>query len=117
KKYGVNRTTLSLRHQGKRRSNEAQAERQLLLNPQQKLELVQYIEKCTRRGLPPTREMVANFASAIAKWEVSESWVTRFLRRHADHLTTKWSAEIDRERHEADSRESHESYFDLLHSK
>jgi hypothetical protein len=61
--------------------------------------------------------MVANFASAVAKWVVFESWVTRFLNRRADQLTTKWSAGIDRDRHEADSKERYESYYGLLHSK
>jgi len=51
--------------------------------------------------------MVANFASAVAKWEVPES-------RHADELTTKWSAGIDREYHEADSREM---YYPCLHQR
>lgn len=61
--------------------------------------------------------MVANFASAIAKWEVSESWVTRFLNRHADQLTTKWSTGIDRKRFNADSKVRYAAYFDLLHTK
>jgi hypothetical protein len=72
KDLGVNRTALSRRHQGKTHSNGEARQRQLL-NPQQEHGLVRYIEKCTRRGLPPTRKMVQNLASAVAKWEVSES--------------------------------------------
>jgi transcriptional regulator with XRE-family HTH domain len=117
KKLGVNRTTLSRRHQGKQVNCEALAKRQQLLSPQQELELVRYIEELTRRGLSPTREMVGNFASAVAKWEVSESWITRSLRRHADEPTTKWATGIDRQRHEADSREIYKVYFDTLHAK
>jgi phage protein D len=67
KKYGVDRTTLSRRHQRITRSNADQGEAQQLLHLQQELELVRYIERCTRRGLPPTQEMVQNFASAVAK--------------------------------------------------
>ena len=67
RKFNINRTTLSRRHQGLTRSNAAIAEAQQLLNPQQELELIRYIEKCTRRGLPPTREMVQNFSSAVAQ--------------------------------------------------
>jgi hypothetical protein len=78
-KFGVNRSTLSRRHQLKTHSNEEEARQRRLLSPQQELELVRYIEKCTRRGLPPTREMVGNSASAVGKWEASESWITRFL--------------------------------------
>jgi transposase-like protein len=79
KRFGVDRTTLSRRHQGKQVNYEAQAERQLLLNPHQEHELMLYIGRCVRRGLPPTREMLQNFAATIANREVSESWVTRFL--------------------------------------
>jgi hypothetical protein len=67
KRFGVDRSTLSRGHQHKTRSNAEEARQRQLLNPQQELELVRYIEKCTRRRLPPTREMVANFTSAIVK--------------------------------------------------
>jgi hypothetical protein len=93
------------------------AEHQQLLNPQQEHELVLYIERCRRRGLPPTPEMIQNFAVAVAKWEVSESWVSWFLHRHTDKLTIKWSAGIDCNRHKADSKERYKLYFDMLHSK
>jgi transposase len=104
KRLGVDRTTLSRRHQGKQSTYATKGERQQLLNPQQEHELVLYIERCARRGLPPTREMIANFAETIVKCEVSQSWVTRFLHRHKDMLTIKWSPRIDRNRHKADSR-------------
>ena len=72
-RFGVDRTTLSRRYQGETRSNEDMGKAQQLLNPQQEVELVRYIKRCTRRGLPSTREMVHNFGSAIAKWEISQS--------------------------------------------
>ena len=87
--FNVDRTTLSRRHQGKQRDEATFHRDWQLLNPQQELQLVKYIEKCTRQGLPPNREMIKNFGSAIAQWEVSESWVTRFLHRHPDQLITK----------------------------
>ncbi|KAF1828828.1 hypothetical protein BDW02DRAFT_511389, partial [Decorospora gaudefroyi] len=105
---GVDRTTLSRRHRGVRRSNEAIGATQQLLNPQQEIELIRYMGKCSRRGLPPIREIVQNFGSAIAKCEVSESWVARFLHRYSDQFTTKWSAGIDHERHNADNKERYE---------
>jgi hypothetical protein len=117
KMFGVDRTTLSRRHRGVQRSHRAQAQHQLVLNPQQEEELVKYIERCTRDGLPPTRSMLQNLGSAVAQWEVSDSWITRFLHRHVDKLTTKWSAGMDRERHLADSKRKYELYFNLLHSK
>jgi hypothetical protein len=67
KQFGVNCTTLSRRHCGALNTVAAKAEEQQLLSLQQELELVVYIERYTERGLPPTREMVRNFASAVGK--------------------------------------------------
>jgi hypothetical protein len=78
-RFGVDCTTLLQRHQGASRSWAATSQQQQLLNPQQEEELVRYIERCTEQSLPPTREMVQNFASAVAKWNASDVWVTRFL--------------------------------------
>jgi hypothetical protein len=39
------------------------------------------------------------------------------LHRHADKITTKWSAGIDRNRLQADSGDKYKLYFDLLHAK
>jgi transposase-like protein len=64
-KFGVDRTMLSRRHWGVRGSNEEMGKAQQLLSPQQELELVQYIERCTGRGLPPTREMVQISAAQL----------------------------------------------------
>jgi hypothetical protein len=75
-KFNVDRTTLARRHQGKQSTYATKGKRQQLLDPQQEHKLVLYIERCVRRGLPPTREMIANFAETIAKREVSQSWVT-----------------------------------------
>jgi len=116
--FGVDRTTLSRRHKGAQLSKAEQAAQDRRnLNLQQEHELVLYIERCTRRGLPPTREMIQNFAATIVKNEVSTAWVSRFLHRHADELTIKWSTGIDCKRHNADSEERYSLYFDLLHSK
>jgi hypothetical protein len=45
------------------------------------------------------------------------SWVDRFLHRNHDHLIIRWSPTIDRVRHQADSIDKYESYFDLLYQK
>jgi hypothetical protein len=117
KQFNVSRATLSRRHQGRTQSYATASQQRQLLNPQQEEELVRYIERCTERGLPSTREMIANFASAVAKREVSHAWISRFLHRHEEQLTTKWSAGIDRNRHQADSHRKYDLYFELLHGK
>ncbi|KAF1955927.1 hypothetical protein CC80DRAFT_414460 [Byssothecium circinans] len=89
RQFNVPHSTLSRRHQGRQRPREAKDTDQHKLNPQQELELVSYIKDLTKRGLPPTREMIQNFASSIATEPVSDAWVTRFLDRHGHHLISK----------------------------
>ena len=115
KKWGVDRSTLSRRWGGLTGPRSEGYAQQQALSPQQELELVRYIKALTKRSLPPTREMVTNFASSIAKRELGESWVTRFLNRHNLELISKWTSAIDRTRHQADSYTKYERYFDLLH--
>jgi hypothetical protein len=115
--FGVNRTTLSRRHQGRQGSRSDGGTARQKLNEHQEATLVQYIEGLSSKGLPPTRAMIRNFASQIAAQPVSESWVNRFIRRKGDDLVSKWSSGIDSQRHNADSRAKYKLYFDLLHSK
>ncbi|KAF1965078.1 hypothetical protein BU23DRAFT_490728, partial [Bimuria novae-zelandiae CBS 107.79] len=71
--YGVDRTTLSRRHKRVQAPNKAKNINQQKLNPQQEEELIRYIKRLTERHTPPTREIIRNFASIIAKELVSES--------------------------------------------
>jgi hypothetical protein len=115
--YGVERSTLGRRIRGRTRPIEAKATSQQKLNPRQEMELVEYIGDLTKRGLPPTREMIQNFASEVAQERLSESWVTRFIKRNHDSLIIKWSSGMDANRHSADSYSKYKLYFDLLHDK
>lgn len=85
--------------------------------PQQEDELVLYMEDLTRRGLPPTRNMVRNFASTIAHERVSESWVTRFYYRYEHNLILKWRTSMDTVRNTAESYYRYELYFDYPYGK
>jgi hypothetical protein len=116
-KYGVDRSTLSRRHQQSQRTKHTKDLSQRALNPQQEEELVVYIEGLTRKGLPPTREMIINFASQVAHRQLSEAWVTRFINRHSIDLASHWTTGIDAVRHYADSGYKYKLYFDLLHQK
>ncbi|KAF1358659.1 hypothetical protein EJ07DRAFT_24974, partial [Lizonia empirigonia] len=62
REYSVDRTTLSRRYRGVCASRAKGYESQRLLNTTQEQELVKYIETLSKRGLPPTREMIRNFA-------------------------------------------------------
>jgi hypothetical protein len=117
KQFSISRATLARRHQGLTRSNAGEAQQRQNLSLQQESELVKYIEALTKRGLPPTRVMIQNFASIVAKKKVGRNWVSRFLERNHAHLTSKWTTGIDRVRHKADSKYKYSLYFDLLHQK
>jgi hypothetical protein len=115
--YGVDRSTLARRHQRVQNSQEVKHSSQQKLTLQQEAELVKYIEELTARRIPPTREMIRSFASAVAQEPVSESWVTRFINRHAIHLISQYSTGMDADRHNADSFVKYKLYFDSLQAK
>ena len=117
KRFGVEVTTLTRRHQNKTQSRTAAAKKRQLLTPPQESELVKYIENLSERGLPPSRSIVKNYVAVIAEWEPSDSWVTRFLKRHNDIICIRKATGIDRDRHLADNPASYQSYFDLLYAK
>ncbi|KAF7565071.1 hypothetical protein PtrM4_045050 [Pyrenophora tritici-repentis] len=114
KKYGVGRMTLMRRHKGE---TEAYGVRQLSLHPQHETELVKYIQTLTERRLPPTRLMIQRFASSLARKAVSETWVSRFLRRHPNHLISAYSKGMSKQRCKADSGAKYSLYFKLLLNK
>jgi hypothetical protein len=117
KKHGVNRTTLARRHQ-RVQAPRAEANRnQPKLTPQQEEELVAYIRELTGRHSAPTREMIRNFASAVADSPCSDRWVSRFLNRHHINLISKWVTGMDSNRHHAESEDKYRMYFDLLYQK
>jgi hypothetical protein len=116
-KHGVVRSTLTRTWRGETRSREEQAIAQQKLTPQQEKELVKYIDELTARHIPPTREMIANFASAVVQEPVSESWVTRFISKYSIDLISQYSTGMDADRHNADSYAKYELYFNLLQQK
>jgi hypothetical protein len=89
KDFEVDRSTLARRHKSKQTLRAVNAVQQQKLNPQQEEELIIYIGELTECGLPPTCEMIKNFASAVAESDVGESWISRFLMRHKIKLTSK----------------------------
>jgi hypothetical protein len=101
-KRGVWRSTLTRRHRATTLSNAGKSINQRELDDQQEQELVRYTGRLTRQGLPPTRDLIQNFASDVAHSPVSESWVTRFISRHRIRLISKWTAGMDNNRHQAD---------------
>jgi hypothetical protein len=117
RKHGVVRSTLTRKVELGTRSHQENAVTRQNLSPQEEAELVKYIDKLTKEHLPPTREMVQDFASDIAGHQVSESWVSRFLDRHNDELTSQFTTSMDRQHHIADSGDKYKLYYDALRDK
>jgi hypothetical protein len=115
--YGCSHAALSQRHQSVSTSRSTKAQNQQALHPQQELELLRYIERLTRQGLPPTRPMILRFASDIAKKELGKGWIDRYIKRHQVDLISRWTTGIDCSRHQADSQLKYSLYFNLLRSK
>ncbi|KAF1931086.1 uncharacterized protein M421DRAFT_57035, partial [Didymella exigua CBS 183.55] len=86
KKYGCNQSTLLRWHHGVCASRAQVYAEQQHLNTTQENELVKYIDALCKHSLPPTREIVRNFAAEILKQYVKKCWSDRFIEQLHIHL-------------------------------
>jgi hypothetical protein len=114
RKFGVDLVTLSRRHRGISTSRQAAAENRQALYPQHEAELVKYINRLSKRGLPPTRNIIRNIASQLAQRQVSYYWVDRFVHRYPHLVLFKHTTPIDRIPRWADLEKKYWLYFELL---
>ena len=117
RKFGVDPVTLSRRHRGISTSRQAAAENRQALHPQHEAELIEYIDRLSKRGLPPTRNIIRNIASQLAQRQVGYHWVDRFVHRYPHLVLLKRPTPIDRSRRQADSEKKYRLYFELLRQK
>ena len=117
KLHGVDRSTLSRRWNGVTNPAKVKHQKQQLLSPQHEKDLVQYINKLTERGIPPTTSMVRNFARELANKRPGKNWSQGFCKRHQEILSRGYLNNIERQRKEADSVVNYEYYFDLVKRK
>ena len=83
KRYNLERTTLAKRFQGKTVSNqEATSYARRQLTDTQEKTLIQYINKLSNRGIPPTPQIVKNLAVEITGITLRKNWVSRFYKQH-----------------------------------
>jgi hypothetical protein len=102
-RYNISHNTLARKHQGLMDSYAGAASARANLVPEQELELVKYIEQLSGEGLSPTRAMIKNFASFLAKKDVSERWVGRFLKKNPGLITNKYVKGMDCNHYKTDS--------------
>ncbi|KAF1925335.1 uncharacterized protein M421DRAFT_70170, partial [Didymella exigua CBS 183.55] len=110
-------STLLQRHQQQTTSRVVKDSKQHKLNPQQEAELVKYIQELTTCRLLPTREIIRNFASAVAQETLSDSWVTRFLYYHNNCLLPRYATAMDSDCHYAELYTKYKQYFNILYPK
>jgi len=115
--YGVDRTTLSCRHRRLTSSKTHGRDQTSFLTIQQELELMQYINKLTANGLPPTNSMVSSFAANVAHKQPGKNWVSRFINCHKSVLKSAYLEGLDLSRKRADNVYLINHYFDMIEAK
>ena len=116
-KHQVVRSTLSRRFNGVTQSHKVKCDNQALLSTQQERTLVQYINKLTELGIPPTVGMVGNMVhDIVGKWP-GKTWSQRFCKRWKSVLSSKYLTTFEASRFKADSEWSYRLYFDLVKEK
>ena len=110
--FGVKRTTLSRRHRGVQTSREnVTATHYSLLSKPQQNELVNYINKLSNKGLPPTIPVVRMLAIDICKTKPGKNWTWRFVRSYKDRLDHGFLQSINLARRKADSPKVYRAWF------
>ena len=115
--YGVQRSTLSKRFNGKTGSLRQKGEKQRLLSDTQEETLVKQIWRLCEWCLPPTPAMVRLWASSICGTMPGKNWSAEFRRRHEATLDCRYLNTLDIERHQAESESSLRQYFAILKEK
>jgi hypothetical protein len=114
-KYKLGRHALSRRHQGKTtsRADYFSNHRQCLTNIQEEI-LIDQINRLTDRGMPPTSQMVKNFAEEIIGRAVGKNWAGDFCKRHQSVLKSLYLRNIDNQRVKGEYAPAYKLFFTLV---
>jgi DDE superfamily endonuclease/Tc5 transposase DNA-binding domain len=118
RRHQVARETLSKRFRGATQTREdvtSYVHKQL--TDTQEEALIEYINKLTNRGFPPTPQILKNIAESIAHKKLGRNWTARFCQRYRTRLTSIYLRTIDHKRKIADNSYHFEHFFTLLHEK
>ena len=114
-KYDLTRSTLSLRVRGITTSRaEFQSERHQCLTNAQERVLINQINRLTERGIPPTSQMVKNFAEEIIGRDVGKNWVSQFCRRHQSELKSLYLRNIENLRVKGEYGPTYRLFYHLV---
>jgi len=115
KKYHLTLSTLIRRAKGKTTSRqEFQSQvHQCLTNAQERV-LINQINRLTERGIPPTSQMVRNFAEEMIGRAVGKNWVSQFCRRHQSELKSLYLRNIENQRVKGEYGPTYKLFYDLV---
>lgn len=104
KKYGIDRSVLSRRFNGKTRSREeiTNTEKRLLTDSQESI-LIDYLNRLSNRGLHATHRILRNLVEETLQMPIGDSWTYSFVKRHSDQISSVYLKGFDRERKIADN--------------
>jgi Tc5 transposase DNA-binding domain len=115
KKYGLVRSTLTRRALGETTSRKQfQSDKHQCLTDTQEWVLINQINRLTERGIPPTSQMVKNFAEEIIGRSVGKNWVGQFCRRHQNELKSLYLRNIDNLRIKGEYGPTYKLFYDLV---
>ena len=114
-KYKLRRYALSRRHQGKTtsRADYFSNHRQCLTNVQEEI-LIDQINRLTNWGMPPTSQMVKNFAEEIIGRSVGKNWAADFCKRHQTVLKSLYLRNINNQRVKGEYAPAYKLFFTLV---
>ncbi|KAF8851538.1 hypothetical protein BDZ45DRAFT_679042, partial [Acephala macrosclerotiorum] len=115
REFKVHHTAVTRKLNGRTKTRrEAQSfYHQALTNNQEEL-LVAQINKLTDRGMPPTSQMIKNFAEEIRERPVEKNWTSGFVQRHKLRLKSAYLRNIDNLRSSAEQVEMFMMFFILV---
>jgi hypothetical protein len=115
KKWQVARETLSKRFRGETGTIEdANSNSRQQLTTTQEESLIEYINKLSDRGFPPTPQILKNIAEGIAKSKLGKNWVSRFCSRNQERIKSIYLRTIDHKRKIADNSEYFQHFYNTV---
>jgi hypothetical protein len=116
KQYKLERSTLAKRYKGQTVSRQVfLSESRQCLTIAQEEALIEQINKLTDRHIPPTSQMVKNFAEEMIGRQVGKNWTQGFIRRHDSKLKSIYLRNIDHCRTKAEYAPVFQYFYDLVH--
>lgn len=115
RKYNLERSTLSRRHRGKTTSRELYESEhmQCLTNAQERV-LINQINRLNELNLPPTSQIVRNFAEEMIGRPVGKNWAGQFVKRHQSELLSLYLRNINNKRVQSEYLPNYQLFFDLV---